>query len=571
MISITDLAHLSWIEFHVPRLGPLTVEALSGNFFDWVRNGLKRSAWSDGRAFIRDLLSTQARPGRDDPPHGEEAVASLDDEELSEAADLFLAATGVYFQPKYVSDGVGHRRKVRKRREGEEYDIAAAEGETGADRLLRVVRAWVEDQAEFHKKIIQQAEGASSIVRQYEKDMGLSRFWEQQKKLALLDPLPAAIRALESPNRKFIAEMLAPSKLLAESIGHHARPAGILAEIQAQDARLRELVGFKQGAALEALNLVNLYPNIGARLPVGLGIASDVSAALRGLMPDVGAAGFEPSLSRVLADQATFATSISRQFDLRIPATTLAAIGALYGANSLAEATRGQSLFPPGFQMAAAWGLETTTARGLVADLLHHYGEEAPDAPLFGHALESAAVVDAEELTEAEAVSFLQRVAGFILAAIQNERDVVARGGMIGVLILICTLLSGYVGLASLQVAEKSLVVAEQSLNSAQAQPTNSDLAAVIRESQATREAFEAERRERADDRHRIRYVHERAPLRTEPHAQGMLIRSVYPDQLLRVVDEQGEWLKVEVFDYQSDGVTRGWISRRRVRLNPPA
>lgn len=572
MIVATDLARLSWIEFHPPRLGPVKVEAFSGDFTAWAGKGVEQNAWPDGRAFVRDLLATHARAEPDAPPLGAETAASLTDDELDEAADLFLAATGVYFRPKYIASGEGRRLKVRKRREGEEFDMAAADGEMGADRLLRVVRAWLQDRAIFQSLINERTGITSDLLRRHEEALGITRILEQQRKFAALAGLTATSRALQSPSYKGIAELLAPSKTLAESISHLTRSpaAGVIADLNAQQARMREIVGFKPPAALQVLNQLGLYPNIGAELASRLGVANELSRATRGLSDRLGAAGVIRSLGLgVLADQAAFATSASRYFDLRIPATTLAAIGALQGGSGLAEAIRGQSMFPPGFQMAAALGLEARAARGLVADVLHHYGDEARDTPVFAGALESTAIVDAEVMSEDEAVSFLQRIAGMLLALIRNERDIIVRAGMIAVLGLVIGVVGNYVDIRALQVAERSLEVAEESLRIAQAQPTNIDLAAVIRESQATREAFEAERRERADGRERIRYVHDRTPLRAEPHAQGMLIRSVYPDQLIRVVDEKGDWLQVEVFDYHSDSATRGWISRRRVRQNP--
>ena len=66
-----------------------------------------------------------------------------------------------------------------------------------------------------------------------------------------------------------------------------------------------------------------------------------------------------------------------------------------------------------------------------------------------------------------------------------------------------------------------------------------------------------------------IRYVHAVVNLRAEPRRGGQLIRLVYPDQVVRVIDTEGEWAEVEVFDYGSDRPVRGWISRRYLRANP--
>jgi hypothetical protein len=576
MIDMTDLARLSWIDFLPPRLGPAKVEAFSGDFANWAQKGVEGAAWPDGRAFIRDLLAYKAGAEVDGPPFGAEAVACLTDQELDEAADLFVRATGVYFRPKYMVSGEGCRGKVRKRRANEEYDMSATEGETGADRLLRLVRAWLQDRADFQSMINQRTGAVDDLLRRHEEALGISRIVEQQKKFAALaEPysgLVEATRALRSPAYKAAAELVAPSRALPASISHLTRSpaAGLLASIHAQQTQFREIVGFKSPAALEALGGLGLYRNIGASFASRIGIANELSRATKALSEQISAAVVFRSLGiGVLADQAAFASTANRYFDLRIPATTLAAIGALQGVSGVADAIRAHSMFPPGFQMAAALALDGRAARGLVADVLHHYGDRTPDTPVFAGAVEGTAIIDAEVMTEHEAVSFLQRVAGTLLALIRNERDVIVRGGMIGVLVFLSTLIASYVGYRALEVAEQSLDVAEASLRVAEGQPTNADLAAVIRESQATREAFEAEHRELAEAGKRIRYVHDRTPLRAEPRPHGLLIRMVYPDQLLRVTDEQGEWLEVEVFDYQNDSATRGWISRRRVRQNP--
>lgn len=577
MIVATDLARLSWIEFLPPSLGPLKVEALSGDFSIWVRRSLEEGAWPDGYAFVRDLLATHARSEQDAPPLGAEVAASLSVDELDQAAELFMAATGAYFRPKYIAVGEGRRRKIRKRGKGEPYEMAAAEGETGAERLLRVVRAWVQDRADFDA-MVKERTGLTSgdLSRQHAQALGIARILEQEKRFAALaDPSPglaAATRALQLPIYKSFAETIGSSTALSESMSLIARSptVGFIAGINVQRAAMRELVSIGPTGAVRAVGRLGFHPNVGSEFASVLSLVGELSRAKQNFVDALGLAGGVRSLGlSVLIDQASFAVSVNRHFDLRLPAATLAAIGAMHGTSGLAEAIGSRSIFPPGFQMAAALGLEATVARGLVADLLHRYGEEAPDAPVFASALEGAAIIDTAVLTEDEAVSFLQRIAGWLLALIRNEPDVVARGGMVGVLVLVCTLMSGYVGIRSLQVSERSLEVAEQSLRITQAQPTNADLAAVIRESQATRAEFEADRRERAEAGERIRYVHDRTPLRAEPQAQGMVIRSVYPDQLLRVIDEQGEWLKVEVFDYQSDSATRGWISRRRARIHP--
>ena len=77
--------------------------------------------------------------------------------------------------------------------------------------------------------------------------------------------------------------------------------------------------------------------------------------------------------------------------------------------------------------------------------------------------------------------------------------------------------------------------------------------------------ADDAARRDGDRERH-IRYIDRPAPLRVEPDAHAHLVRTVYPDQLLRVRDTRGSWAYVDVYDYASDQPISGWISRARLR-----
>ena len=98
---------------------------------------------------------------------------------------------------------------------------------------------------------------------------------------------------------------------------------------------------------------------------------------------------------------------------------------------------------------------------------------------------------------------------------------------------------------------------------------SSADIAAVVDELKGLQSTIETEEQARTEDARHIRFVHARSLLRAAPERQGQLIRYVYPDQRLRIVGEQGDWLKAEVFDYQSDAVTTGWIYRANVRLTP--
>jgi cell division protein FtsB len=146
----------------------------------------------------------------------------------------------------------------------------------------------------------------------------------------------------------------------------------------------------------------------------------------------------------------------------------------------------------------------------------------------------------------------------------KGERDPIRLNAIATVLTFILALVGTVASVGSLMVAVEQLELDKASQASDQ-QNFKHILASV----QATQADIETSRRELTARDRQLRYVHERAPLRLEPHREGPTIRFVYSDQVLRALEEQGDWLKVEVYDYQSEGSTIGWISRRRVRIQP--
>jgi hypothetical protein len=586
-MNIKDLADLAWVRVETPTLGDLTIPACSGDFVDWTRTGLKAKRWPDGPSLVRDLLATQARPGREAEPIGADAVNGMTPADLDQVAEAFLTATGVYFRPRTVAEGQGARRNIR-RRDDEGDDLGPREGEGGANRLKRVLEAWIQDRADASALMVQQAGLATTqLAESAAKAAGITQMLEDQRRLvAIRDPMPgitAAMTAIETPALASIVEAMKPSPAHAavleamkptpamEAIREmFTPPNGIMAQIKAQQARIAEVAKMVTVPQTDALAGLQLYPNIGIDLASRFGIGDEIARSTKAVADALAfPARVEMPWLKTLADQSAMAAAISRQFDMRVPAATLAALSALHASNAIADAVRAHSFFPPGFQMAAAMGLDNTVARGLVADVLHAYDAPAPHAPVFAEALESTAIVDAGVFTDAEAISYLQRVAGWLISAIQAEPDIIRRNGLLSFLIFVMAVIGCYTGVDSLIVSKHSLAVAEESLTVAKAGPTHGDVEDLINATRAVGEAVKAGQHSEADAHNRIRYVIDRTPLRAEPLAHGLLLRQLYPDQILRVIGERGDWVEVEAFDYSTDAPLRGWVSRRRLRLKP--
>jgi hypothetical protein len=63
------------------------------------------------------------------------------------------------------------------------------------------------------------------------------------------------------------------------------------------------------------------------------------------------------------------------------------------------------------------------------------------------------------------------------------------------------------------------------------------------------------------------RVLNRTAPLRATPQPKGFILRQLYPDDRVRVLEVQGGWARVEVYGYSSENVIKGCVNRRALRL----
>ena len=82
---------------------------------------------------------------------------------------------------------------------------------------------------------------------------------------------------------------------------------------------------------------------------------------------------------------------------------------------------------------------------------------------------------------------------------------------------------------------------------------------AVLREEeQTTRDAL-------LDDARSLRRVTKPCLARTAPDRDAPEIVTIYPDELVRVTGERGDWVKVEIYQYGSDALVTGWTPRKYI------
>ena len=67
---------------------------------------------------------------------------------------------------------------------------------------------------------------------------------------------------------------------------------------------------------------------------------------------------------------------------------------------------------------------------------------------------------------------------------------------------------------------------------------------------------------ERADFHNSAVHVSKKANLRTEPSTNGTVIRVIWPDEILTIVERRGDWVYVRVGDYRLESSISGWVNR---------
>ncbi|MBA3241787.1 MAG: SH3 domain-containing protein [Acidobacteria bacterium] len=395
-------------------------------------------------------------------------------------------------------------------------------GESGSERLFRLARAYSEDYAGYQKKLnkdfkrlvdpfgdLRRSVDTFSAIRKQLKPM--QPFFERERAIAVTSTGTLGIR----PNLRAITEatelstrpLFEQHRLIAEQLADRSSPLSTLQDTLRSSSLASELV--------RKLDLGPVFSDRAAwaklvGVQLGLGIAPDVIASL------------------------TQTTSHP---------SAIAAAGV---------AAQAAALFRPGFRSAASLALEGVTGRGVTADLLRDYDNaDAERAPFFASVIESVAAFDDPDASETERASALQRLIvafDLIRAYLKAEYQ---KAGLIEALALVVAV---YAALPA-QVPSPP--------------PPPIELRQAAQQIKAMGDELKAQRGDADEQLSRIRYVGAPVNLRAEPHRGGLLIRIVYPDQWVQVLEAKGDWARVEVFDYRSDSGVEGWLNRRYLRVRP--
>ena len=503
------------VVFTVEGVGDVVVEARKTGFYVWLGKGMERSRWPNGRDLMRDLLAEQGRRPDGAALDGA-AVAALTDEVLEAAAGAFLDARDPVMGPLSAEAG-------------EAADLQPEERQT--ERLKRILFANAEAARAPARRLRQEMErrtaGALRLGETYKALGPVQEMMERHRKLeAMLRPastLLAAERALYGGTASAMlraAEQGARLPTFRSPFADLLGPGSAIAEMQASVRRATEVLGIGQ-----------VYPHLAK-------------------------AGFQPKLGvydQLFGEATSVARLLRTQFDLRLPGAALASIGALHAAEADLASRVLEAVQRPGFQATVVAGLDGVAARGAAADVLAYYGEDPdPDAPIFAAVMSGVTALDeADEATRRDRLdAALARLAELVSEVLRRENRPIT---VTGVMTVVGTLMSVI-----------SVGIAWMAFQGDEADRRGPDTAAVIAKLDELKMAQPPVR-----DQRDMRFVHDKAWLRIAPDAKAPAIRAIYPDQPLRVLETEDGWAKVEAYDYASDRPLVGWISRRRLRIEP--
>ena len=270
---------------------------------------------------------------------------------------------------------------------------------------------------------------------------------------------------------------------------------------------------------------------------------------------------FKPLIDRSLHEQImgsrlAWAKTVSTGFNLALTSDVASSFGAsLTAAQTVAKFMADARFDRLGFQATANLALDGFVAPGAAADILRRYDEERRlHGPIFDDVLEAVRSLDDDELGADPA------------AAAERAWHTIARGLSAKMPHLDA---AAWLALAALVVSVVGTIIAYEALQEQRRTDQSVKLERIQTEVSAWHVETKAARAADEEAARYIRYVHETAVLRTDPDRTGALIRLVYPDQLLRVIEAKKGWVLVEVFDYGTDKPLRGWIARRNLRIRP--
>ncbi|MEJ6789132.1 SH3 domain-containing protein [Brevundimonas sp. BR2-1] len=510
-----NLHRIAFVDVDLPERGLVTIDAGSRNFDDWADEGLRRKRWTDGLGFVRDLLSERGRTPADaseDPDTmplmlTPDDIPGLADEVLHAFAEGLVRSAMGFWRPRLER---GARGKISKIAEADaDAALASTPGETPADRLFRIVQRKLQDQK-----------------------LAVDR--EAERIQAVTDPFESVMR-----HRRELEHLTSSHARLDELMGLSA------------SRRLRdEVLGLT--AVSSASERLLQRDNQVQDLIAGLNRQDALFKAAFGPLDEMREFGRHWDVIAQSLVQPNWARDIDQLLSLNLSRAALASIGDLASVgrgSSISEATA--SLLRPGWFYTAEAVLTGRGPRSAGAAVLTNYDIALPSDVLLAHALGDLHELDADETTPDDFWARLSQTIKYGLAR-WGHLTTAQRNATAGLLLLLIPAYS-----AALQTVE-FLDKSHEREMSAATEAAHAELVKI-------RELLEqnrADARAARDDRS----VSQKTNLRTDPDSRAQVIRLVFTDELIQVLEVDGDWAKVKVVDYRSDGATIGWLPQSRLR-----
>lgn len=566
------------IRFDCPGLDVLEIDPTTAEF-EVFADSLKET--DDATGLVRRLLTEHARSGPLDdavaqrPPAA--TIRALSDQALDAAASAFVVASGLYFQPRWIREPGTAPLKLRPRWDEELDDLTARQGESGSQRLHRILTDWSRERRDRHAHF---AEPTTSAV-----DAALEAATGPRARLGEL--------AGHSRDQRAILGYRSEQTRLQDSLSAFgARMAG--QQIAAQSALARAAAGIDTAPWMSATRELTRFVDdfdrksrsIGDR--IGQNWAHPASPSFASIFSDLGA--FErlaadqhrnqqalaavfggPEISaftRTWSDQHDFLKAVSRTLGLGLRAATIASLTTVSspGLGRVPLGLDAASYLPAGYQLAGMLGALGEVPRGVAADVLKFYEPDEAvviDTPFAVARDVTQANDDGRALDPVSAGDLVARIEVTLNERLTKERDPIRRAGLLEILAFVLAIYSAVLATATMALDLR----ADARDGAAASAPDPADQLGPVLE-QLNTSLQEQKASELPEGRH-LRYVHAPAPLRVEPDGKAIAIRTVYPDQPVRIEDERGGWVKVAVFDYHGDAEVIGWMARRHLRLSP--
>jgi len=213
----------------------------------------------------------------------------------------------------------------------------------------------------------------------------------------------------------------------------------------------------------------------------------------------------------------------------------------------------------PSWEIAASLGAVGIGRPTLIQDVIGSLHVKRHETISFEAVVQMMEVADEAHNEVAERVlQLLRTYAGLFIELLAETKDWVKRQGLMAMLML-------FLGTYTALEGRRARIDADAQMDLAIKQNSNAHRE-IAERNEELKNALAQFRQEHEKDRN-LRVLVRSAPLRMIPEANGKVIRQLYPDDLVRVLDVNDGWAHVEVFQYNSEQLINGWINRRVLRV----